>query len=281
MFAENHENNLFAWRQTLGDHGAPDGSAVDPRSLTDEERLQRIVDREEIEQIASKRVYYKANEERARELEELWVQEADNRKTASFGKNWGFYTGMDSIRAYYVVSHEAHLKQSLAEYCKVVPGLTNDTKNLGYGYTSVSPYIAPAIQVAGDGKTAKGMWYSIGMVTEGKPDGSVDANWLCTKIAMDFIREAAGWKIWHVVEVNDSFFPAGTNYGDTPDIYMPGEDPMEVEFGTPDIQVQTHDRILCWADDYPWMPEPYYTMTPDHSYGPEGWPHLKMEVFRV
>lgn len=247
--------------------------------FTDEERLQRILDREEIEQIIGKRVFMKANEERAKEMDTLWVQLPENRATASFGTTWGFYVGMDHVRAWYVAEHEKRLKSFLHEFAAADPSVQEETFNLGYGRYSASPLIAPSIQIAGDGKTAKGIWYSIGCVIQGSPDGSADAKWLNTKIAVDFIREPAGWKIWHVVEVHDSYFDAGTNYGDTPDIYEPGEEELEIEFGTPDISELTHEKILCWTDDFPWMPEPYFTMTDDLSYGPEGWPHVKREVF--
>lgn len=215
---------------------------------TDAEKLQRIIDREEIEQIIGKREYRRTGGMPEQELNELWVMQPENRKTASFGSTWGFYTGFDHVTNYYA-------KQPIPAY---------------YG----AQLIAPSIQVAGDGKTAKGLWYSIALFIE---EGV--SKWLSQKIGIDFIREPEGWKIWHVTEVYDSCFPAGTDHGDTKDIYEPGEDPLEIRFGEPDIQVLTHERILCWADDYPWMPEPYETFADELSYGPEGWPHVKREVF--
>ena len=157
--------------------------------FTDEERLQRIIDREEIEQIIGKRVFYKANEERAEELEKLWVQLPENRRTASFGSTWGFYTGMESIRAWYVAEHDKRLKNILREYHEADPSVAEETKNLGIGRFSVSPLIAPAIQIAGDGKTAKGLWYSIGCVVQGHPGRETETRWLSTKVAVDFVRE--------------------------------------------------------------------------------------------
>ena len=57
----------------------------------------------------SRRVYYIANEWRARELDELWVSDPGIRKTASFGRNTGYYVGMEEIRKYYVDRHLAEM----------------------------------------------------------------------------------------------------------------------------------------------------------------------------
>ena len=74
----------------------------------------------------------------------------------------------------------------------------------------------PVIEVAADGRTAKGVWISTGHESAAFPDGvesgipSVDsarpdaygnrvfAHWVWKKYAADFIREADGWKIWHL-----------------------------------------------------------------------------------
>jgi len=50
----------------------------------------------------------------------------------------------------------------------------------------------PCIQVAEDGKTAKGLWISPGHETQ-----MGVAHWAWFKYGADFIREEDGWKIWH------------------------------------------------------------------------------------
>ena len=65
------------------------------------------------------------------------------------------------------------------------------------------------IEVAADGKTAKGAWISPGHETyvdgqvPGRPeetgDGKAHAEWCWGKYAVDFIKDADGqWKIWHM-----------------------------------------------------------------------------------
>lgn len=57
----------------------------------------------------------------------------------------------------------------------------------------------PAIEVAGDGKTARGLWWSPGIETI-KPteDADPESAWCFGAYANDFIKENGVWKIWHM-----------------------------------------------------------------------------------
>ena len=140
---------------------------MNKRTYTDEELIRRVWDVEEIKKLANKRVYYQANEWREKELGELWT--AEHADTASFGGNTGFYVGLDSIRKWYVAG----------------------TKSTGC--LTSHPISTGLVELAGDGKTAKGLWYCIGQETvPGK------AMWVTGKVAMDFVKEGDAWKIWPV-----------------------------------------------------------------------------------
>ena len=76
---------------------------------TDLQLMQRVWDVEAVKKLAAKRAYYIANDWREKELSELWVTGEDAKKTASFGRNWGYYIGMDAIRDYYVTAHNETL----------------------------------------------------------------------------------------------------------------------------------------------------------------------------
>ena len=57
----------------------------------------------------------------------------------------------------------------------------------------------PAIQVAGDGRTAHCVWFSSGVETPfNKETGSRQAKWCWGKYAADFILGDCGWRIWHL-----------------------------------------------------------------------------------
>ena len=216
------------------------------REYTDDELIRRVTDIEEIKKVANKRVYYMINEWREQELQDLWVTDPSYQATASFGKNTGYYVGMDNICSYYVTKHAADLGD-------------------GVGTMNAHPISTGLVELAGDGKTAKGLWYCIGQETvPGK------AMWVTGKVAMDFVKEGDSWKIWHVVEANDLSGEAGARYSDGTPYWEPENDPIVKAFGTPDVAVLAHDPNFNWWDDYPAMPEPYDTWSDGISYGPEG-----------
>ena len=122
---------------------------------SNEERILRVWDIETIKDLMSRRTIYEAQEQHAQELEELWVQLPENQATASFGKNWGYYVGMDEIRRYYVTEYDARVRQELISIGK--PDAPS-----GYGRFLLHPLSTPNVTLAEDGKTAQGTWYSIG-----------------------------------------------------------------------------------------------------------------------
>jgi hypothetical protein len=222
------------------------------KQFTTEETIARVWDVEEIKKLMSRRVFYLANEWREKELAELWVSDPELQKTASFGRNTGYYVGMDAIRAYYVEKHNTEMGD-------------------GTGYLTNHPITTGLVREAEDGKTAKGMWYSIAQETRPQADGTGLALWMPEKIGVDFVKEADGWKIWHIIIANDLVCEAGTNNELDPVYVDFATDPVAVEFGTPTIQKLVHDQTFNWWDNYPPMPQPYETWSDDISYGPEGY----------
>ena len=69
---------------------------------TNEELVVRLWDKEEVKDLMSRRCYYKQNDWRQRELDELWVTDAGYQATASLSNNLGYFVGMEDIAKYYV-----------------------------------------------------------------------------------------------------------------------------------------------------------------------------------
>jgi hypothetical protein len=114
---------------------------------------------------------------RYRDIVELFAKKApDVRAEMSFG----VYDGYEGIQRCYAKFH--------AE------------KVVGPGTMAVHALTTPVIEVAGDGKTAKGVWISPGHITGGPftPDGSIKAHWAWLRYGNDFILEDGEWKIWHL-----------------------------------------------------------------------------------
>lgn len=226
---------------------------------TDLELMQRVWDVEEVKKLCHKRCYYVANDWREKELSELWVTGEEAKKTASFGRNWGYYVGMDAIRDYYVTQHD--------EKIGALPG-----ENHGDGCLFHHPASTGLVYEAYDGKTARGLWYCISQETLPVSNTEADARWYMEKLAIDFLKEDGQWKIWHVVIATDLQSEAGENYMEQPVDLPDTENRAFVEFGTPNLPMRVHNERYNWLDNYPAPPKPYNTMDEDNTYAPQGHP---------
>ena len=228
-------------------------------SRSNEERIIRVWDIEQIKDLMSRRTVYETNGQREEELRDLWVQLPENQKTASFGRNWGYYVGMDAIREYYVNEHQ--------EKIGALPG-----KHYGDGCLFHHPASTGLVYEAYDGKTARGLWYCISQETLPISETEADARWYMEKLAIDFLKEDGKWKIWHLVVATDLQSEAGANYMEQKVDLPDEENAAYVEFGTPNLPMRTHNERYNWLDNYPAPPVPYATFDEEHSYGPEGHP---------
>ena len=228
-------------------------------NYSDLELIQRVWDVEEIKKTAAKRCYYLAGDLREEELRDLWVSGEEAKKTASFGRNWGYYVGMDAIREYYVERHKKNIS--------ALPG-----KAYGDGCLFHHPVSTGLVYEAYDGKTARGLWYCISQETLPTSGTEADARWYMEKLAIDFLKEDGKWKIWHLVIATDLQSEAGANYMEQKVDLPDGENAAYVEFGTPNLAMRVHNERYNWLDNYPAPPVPYATFDEDNSYGPEGHP---------
>jgi len=66
------------------------------------------------------------------------------------------------------------------------------------GNLMVHPQTTPVIEVAGDGRTAKGVWISPGLETwKNAETGEFLAIWVWGHYGIDFVKEDGKWKFWH------------------------------------------------------------------------------------
>lgn len=217
-----------------------------------DEQIRRTWDLEDMKNKAHKRAFYYSNGEHEKELEVCWVSEPENMKTASFGSNWGYYVGMDEIRRWYL---DPARTENLASLCQ--------------------PMSTWTVEEAEDGKTARGLWYSMSQKTTDLPDGGCKAYWHGEKVGIDFIKEADGWKIWHLFIARDWFCEPGSNIGRIPSTLTPESadfpNPEMADFGTPTLSVTAYNNKYQWFD-YPRIPTPYASWDDALGCGPEGHP---------
>jgi hypothetical protein len=199
----------------------------------------------------------------------FWSQAAD----ICLGFNDGYYVGPQAVSGYYQACYERNaLVASLMQ--KRFPeelGGKSAEEIYGVGPFKVKPLSSPVIEVAADGKTAKGLWHCQGAYNDVETCGPV-ANWTWGYFAVDFRREEDGWKIWHLSYTNDVDCICGQSWGKEkqplPDL---PEFAALADFRYPAYSVTKEVRALYTPSrphtDAPSIPEPYTTFAETFSYG--------------
>lgn len=249
------------------------------REFTDEELIARVWDQEEIRNLIGRFTYYEAANRRAEALERFWVRRPENQATASFGRNWGFITGMDAIRAYYV----------------------DRSRFGGKGTAMMHPLSTKLVCEAEDGQTAQGLWMGIAYETAPNGAGELEAKWINERMAVDFLREDGEWRIWHMFIGTNYVVSAGTSYVEQPlntrkitreeggpDWYVVGDGRQETEgllalfdqiIDYPEREVflngaEPQEIYTALYNDqitFPPLPVDYRTFEETTSYGPDGY----------
>ncbi len=169
-----------------------------------EERVQRLEDIHEIQNAMSRHGYYHSAGMHREELENIWAQKTP-------GVSWesgdlGRFEGIEAIRECYVDGKEMLGEMNLKEMRKLYPEIKDEDKNKSVGTLNVHTLTTPVIEVAEDGKTAKGVWMSPGNVTQ-LAGGKLRAFWMWEKYGVDFVKEDRKWKIWHFHVYTDLMTP--------------------------------------------------------------------------
>ncbi len=182
------------------------------------------------------------------ETVELWAKHTPG--TAANVPSFGYYEGYEGVKRLYVGAH-------------------NYVEGDGIGQMHMHTLTTPVIEVAGDGKTAKGVWISPGQET-GVVDGKGQAFWAWLKYGADFVKEDGQWKFWHL-NVFGLFF---TSYDKPWTEGTPPEGegmPLPDEF-KPDRETTywTNYRVTLKQELVPAPPQPYETWDESTSYvGPK------------
>ncbi len=191
------------------------------------------------------------------------------------GFNNGWYSGREAVAEYYAGRHEAVVRTS-ALMREIFPdklGDKTDEEIFGAGPYNSKPVSNAVIEIAGDEKTARGMWYSRGSQVKIGVSGSV-SYWTWGVYAVDFIRESDEWRIWHMQYLEDINSPCGQSWGAPVSEYpaAPGfEKAAGLEDCVPEPNVPcllralyTPDRPFTRLPDYP---TPYQTYSDTTGYG--------------
>lgn len=133
--------------------------------MTDYEALSRAYDIYQIKNVMGHHAYHHALGTHRQELDEIWSARED----ISWGNNMGFWVGRDTMYAYYADAKAVQDEATLKLMAKANPKIEVRPENFQMGALLMHSLTTPLIQVADDGKTAQGMWYSLGQVTNAGP----------------------------------------------------------------------------------------------------------------
>jgi len=163
-------------------------------SAADMAKYQRALDVQEIQNLMSRHAYYYSAGLHQRELDELWAMKTPG---VTWGSDEGYWVGADLIQDYYVRYFDTFRARDLEAFSKLHPEVQNVKENYGAGTSMFHTNSTPVIEVAEDGQTAKGIWYSVGQVTQ-TPGGVQTPTYMWERYGVDFTKEDGKWKIWHL-----------------------------------------------------------------------------------
>ena len=193
--------------------------------------------------------------------------------TVSLTFNDGAYVGAEAVSAYYAACHDRNAlvaKLMQTRFPEVLGGKSEE-EIYGVGPFKVKPMACPVIEIAADGKTAKGLWYCQGAYNDVEICGPV-AHWTWGYFAADFLLEEGAWKIWHLQYLNDVDCICGQSWAgeQTPYPDLPEFAPL-ADFVYPEYTVKKEFRTLYSSQRpvtlCPEIPQPYDTFANTFTYG--------------
>ena len=204
------------------------------KGKTLEERIQYLEDIHEIKNVMGKYEYMLTGGKTAEIADQLFVEKTTPGLRVDYG-DLGVYEGERVYELMYALSKVVTAPGILAEHTLTTP----------------------IIEVAGDGKTARGVWISPGH--EVFPiEGKLTAHWTWCKYDVVFIKQDGEWKIWR-------FDVIGTFYTSYDKSWVEAKLPSAEDR---DMGVPKPDRPTARKGDYspeavvkydPVPPEPYET----------------------
>lgn len=240
--------------------------------LSPEEKLNRFEDLREIKNLMGRLSAAYLACEQATMFERFWSRQDD----VSLATNKGYFVGAEAITAYYVNQHEriALASDLLQKHFPDDLAKLSAKEVYGVGHMDYKPVENHVIEVAGDRKTAKGLWCLRGAHAAMTPGGP-QAMWEWGWFAVDFVWENDEWKIWHLQYIQDVVRPTGNPWHgpafayETLPQFAALADFKEIE---PSHPVKIHEMYHSARafSPAPRTPEAYATFSETFSYGYEG-----------
>ncbi len=239
------------------------------KTFTPEELLCRLEWRREIRNLMGKMSHDYAVKQEA----EIYDRYFSRREDVCLGLNNGYYKGAEAVSGYYrALGEEIRLGSQLIQ--QLFPKELGDKSAeelYGVGMISYVPFESQVIEIADDGKTAKGIWNVRGSTCRLTESGPV-ANWIFGWAAADFVLEDEEWKLLNLLLVYNVDHQSGVGFCEEEKKFEPvsGLEAMS-EFKLPGPNVPTTVMETFYPDrpkaKSPRIPEPYTTFAETFSYG--------------
>ena len=232
--------------------------------------VTRWEDRREIQNLMGRYTYALLLKQEKDIFDIYWCQNAE---APCLGLNSGYYKGYGAIQSYYEARHQKNLLRTrliMQDFSSQTEGKSAD-ELYGCGVLDHKPLGNQVIEIAGDGRTAKGVWYVGGTEDEYGVSGPL-SYWTFGMFGVDFVWEDGQWRIWHLTYVEDIHTPCGESWAAAPKKREPNPHYGPIaNFRLPEPTIPTQIRAL-YAPDRPFtkllpLPEPYQTFADTFSYG--------------
>lgn len=140
-----------------------------------EEKVTQLWDIQEIRKLMAKYVYYGYSREwelvpdMFAKRDDIWID----------CEGFGIFDGSKGINTFFVDWHHS-------------------MEGEGKGMFAIHSLTTEVIEVAEDGKTARGLWFSPGVETRLSEEvKNLESFWIWGMYAIDFIQENGEWRFWH------------------------------------------------------------------------------------
>ncbi len=241
------------------------------QKFTTEQMLGRFEDRRDIINLMARYAAdYLLKKER-----DMYVNYWSTREDVSRGVNSGYYVGAQSVAGYYAAldARNALVSKLIQKKFPEQLGDVPDDQLYGVGTIGYKPLDTGVVEIASDGKTAKGIWTLRGSYSDLTTQGVI-SYWVWGWIACDFVWENDAWKIWHMQEIHDVENPCGTSWANGPSRTNYPEDPVfapiaDFHMPEPNLKKPLHPYYTTNRPPTPSpkVPEPYDTFSETFSYG--------------
>ena len=170
--------------------------------MTFEERAARLTAMDDCERLISKHCYYHSMGWRREEFDRLWSKRND----ITLSLNSGKLCSRASIYKSYVLDQEQESFDYHMQVRMIYPQIDDRVKD----FRTMLRYRKPlssnmVIEVAEDGKSAKGLWYAMGYeMNTLNLTKKIQARWLMQRYGADFIFEDGEWRILNLSIFSDA-----------------------------------------------------------------------------